>query len=84
VDDIEREAIRAEIQEFDDVDIVATARAGSSRSLHRYSAIPYDIARGCAAGHMPEMNVLCVIGDYSTQSDQPIMNNLKVPVRQSI
>jgi len=41
VDDIEREAIRAEIQ--DDVDIVATARAGSSRSLHRYSAIPYDI-----------------------------------------
>ena len=82
MDDIEREAIRAEIQ--DDVDIVATARAGSSRSLHRYSAIPYDIARGCAAGHMPEMNVLCVIGDYSTQSDQPIMNNLKVPVRQSI
>jgi len=43
VDDIEREAIRPEIQEFDDVDIVATARAGSSRSLHRYSAIPYDI-----------------------------------------
>jgi len=82
VDDIEREAIRAEIQ--DDVDIVATARAGSSRSLHRYSAIPYDIARGCAAGHMPEMNVLCVIGDYSTQSDQPIMKNLKVPVRRSI
>jgi len=63
---------------------VATARAGSSRSLHRYSAIPYDIARGCAAGHMPEMNVLCVIGDYSTQSDQPIMKNLKVPVRRSI
>lgn len=82
MDDIEREAIRAEIQ--DDVDIVATARAGSSRSLHRYSAIPYDIARGCAAGHMPEMNVLCVIGDYSTQSDQPIMKNLKVPVRRSI
>jgi len=69
---------------FTTAEINFNAGAGSSRSLHRYSAIPYDIARGCAAGHMPEMNVLCVIGDYSTQSDQPIMKNLKVPVRRSI
>jgi hypothetical protein len=73
-----------DIKEFDDVDIVATARDGSTRSVHRYKAIPYDIPRGCAAGYMPEMNVLCAIGDYSTQSDQPIMKNLNVPVRQSI
>jgi hypothetical protein len=33
---------------------------------------------------MPEMNVLCAIGDYSTQSDQPIMKKLKVTVRRSI
>jgi anaerobic selenocysteine-containing dehydrogenase len=58
-----------DIKEFDDVDIVATARDGSTRSLHRYKAIPYDIPRGCAAGYVPEMNVLCAIGDYSTQSD---------------
>ena len=73
-----------DIKEFDDVDIVATAHDGSTRSLHRYWAIPYDIPRGCAAGYMPEMNVLCAIGDYSTQSDQPIMKNLKVTVRRSI
>ena len=30
------------------------------------------------------MNVLCAIGDYSTQSDQPIMKNMKVTVRRSI
>jgi anaerobic selenocysteine-containing dehydrogenase len=73
-----------DIKEFDDVDIVATARDGSTRSLHRYKAIPYDIPRGCAAGYMPEMNVLCAIGDYSTRSDQPIMKKLKVTVRPSI
>lgn len=68
------------IKEFDDVDIVATARDGNTRSLRRYKAIPYGIPRGCAAGYMPEMNVLCAIGDYSTQSDQPIMKNVKVRV----
>lgn len=56
----------------------------ATRSLHRYKAIPYDIPRGCAAGYMPEMNVLCAIGDYSTRSDQPIMKKLKVTVRRSI
>lgn len=71
------------IKEFDDVDIVATARDGSTRSLHRYKAIPYAIPRGNAAGYMPEMNVLCAIGDFSTQSDQPIMKNVKVCVSLS-
>ncbi len=72
------------IEKFDEVDIVATARDGSTRSLRRYKAIPYGIPRGCAAGYMPEMNVLCAIGDYSTQSDQPIMKNVKVTVTPSI
>ncbi len=71
------------LTEFDPVDITATARDGSTRSLHGYLAVPYDIPRGCAAGYMPEMNVLCAIGDYSTQSDQPIMKHLKVTVVRS-
>jgi molybdopterin-dependent oxidoreductase alpha subunit len=71
------------ITEFDPVDITATARDGSTRSLAGYLAVPYDIPRGCAAGYMPEMNVLCAIGDYSTQSDQPIMKHLKVTVNRS-
>ncbi|GCE01009.1 formate dehydrogenase [Embleya hyalina] len=65
---------------FDPVDITATARDGSTRSLHGYLAIPYDLPRGCAAGYMPEMNVLCAIGDHSTQSDQPIMKHLDITV----
>ncbi|MFG2659721.1 FdhF/YdeP family oxidoreductase [Streptomyces sp. NPDC048425] len=68
------------IDEFDPVDITSTARDGSHRHLNGYLAIPYDIPRGCAAGYMPEMNVLCALVDYSTQSDQPIMKHVKVTI----
>ncbi|MEV0702112.1 FdhF/YdeP family oxidoreductase [Saccharopolyspora sp. NPDC050389] len=71
------------IGRLDDVDITSTARDGSTRTLRRYKAIPYDIPRGCAAGYMPEMNVLCAIGDYSTQSDQPLMKHVKITVQPS-
>ncbi|GAB3208747.1 FdhF/YdeP family oxidoreductase [Nocardia tengchongensis] len=72
-----------QLREFDEVDITSIARDGSTRKLLRYKVIPYDIPRGCAAGYMPEMNVLCAIGDFSTQSDQPIMKNLTVRVERS-
>ncbi|RVU27925.1 formate dehydrogenase [Streptomyces antnestii] len=68
------------IAEFDPVDITSTAKDGSQRHLNGHLAIPYDIPRGCAAGYMPEMNVLCALGDYSTQSDQPIMKHVKVTI----
>ncbi|TBO56401.1 FdhF/YdeP family oxidoreductase [Streptomyces kasugaensis] len=65
---------------FDPVDITSTAKDGTRRHLNGYLAVPHDIPRGCAAGYMPEMNVLCAIGDYSTQSDQPIMKHVKVTI----
>lgn len=68
------------IADLGPVDITSTAKDGSRRSLEGYLAIPYDIPRGCAAGYMPEMNVLCALSDYSTQSDQPIMKHLKVTI----
>ncbi|MEU1289303.1 FdhF/YdeP family oxidoreductase [Kitasatospora sp. NPDC005856] len=71
------------LAEFDRVDVTSTARDGSTRSVRGYLAVPYDIPRGCAAGYMPELNVLCAIGDYSTQSDQPIMKHLKVTVTRA-
>ncbi|WP_199745715.1 FdhF/YdeP family oxidoreductase [Amycolatopsis sp. WAC 04182] len=71
------------LSEFDPVDITSTAKDGTTRSLKGYLAVPYDIPPGCAAGYMPEMNVLCAIGDYSTQSDQPLMKHLKVTVERS-
>ncbi|MFD7873338.1 FdhF/YdeP family oxidoreductase [Streptomyces sp. NPDC059766] len=71
------------VHEFDPVDITSTAKDGSHRHLDGYLAIPYDIPRGCAAGYMPEMNVLCAIGDYSTQSDQPLMKHVKVTITRA-
>ncbi|WP_207918795.1 hypothetical protein [Saccharopolyspora karakumensis] len=71
------------INEFDDVDITSTARDGSTRHLQRYTAIPYDIPRGCAAGYTPEMNVLCALGDHSSQSDQPLMKHVTITVEPS-
>ncbi len=68
------------IAEGDLVDITATAKDGSVRRLEKYRALHYDLPRGSAAGYMPEMNVLIGLSDYSTQSDQPLMKNLKVRV----
>ncbi|MFE9764670.1 FdhF/YdeP family oxidoreductase [Streptomyces sp. NPDC005808] len=68
------------LSELDPVDITSTAKDGTHRHLDGYLAIPYDIPRGCAAGYMPEMNALCAIGDYSTQSAQPLMKHVKVTI----
>ncbi|MFF4346189.1 FdhF/YdeP family oxidoreductase [Streptomyces sp. NPDC001530] len=65
------------------VDITATAQDGSRRYLKRYRAIEYNMPRGCAAGYMPEMNVLVAASDYSRQSNQPLMKNIKVRVAPS-
>ncbi|MFG2330851.1 FdhF/YdeP family oxidoreductase [Streptomyces sp. NPDC048604] len=68
------------IEDMAPVDITSTAKDGTQRFLAGHLAVPYDIPRGCAAGYMPEMNVLCALGDYSTQSDQPIMKHVKVTI----
>ncbi|OIJ68541.1 FdhF/YdeP family oxidoreductase [Streptomyces mangrovisoli] len=71
------------IEPGDLVDITATARDGSRRRVERYRAVEYDMPRGCAAGYMPELNVLVAATDYSTQSDQPLMKNITVRVTPS-
>ncbi len=68
------------LREFDLIDITSFARDGSTRSVYGYRAIAYDIPPGSVAGYMPELNVLCAVGDYSTQSDQPLMKHQLVTV----
>ncbi|GAA2016982.1 FdhF/YdeP family oxidoreductase [Catenulispora yoronensis] len=68
------------IGQFAPVEVTATSKDGSQRSLKGYLAVEYAIPRGCAAGYMPEMNVLVGIRDYSEQSDQPLMKHLKVTI----
>ncbi|MCU1647773.1 MAG: formate dehydrogenase [Nocardia sp.] len=71
------------LSDMDLVDITSIAKDGSERTVNRYRAIPYDLPRGNAVGYMPELNVLCAIGDFSPQSDQPLMKHLTVSVRRS-
>jgi molybdopterin-dependent oxidoreductase alpha subunit len=66
--------------EFDLIDITSFARDGSTRTVWGYRAIAYDIPVGNVIGYMPELNVLCGIGDFSTQSDQPLMKHQIVSV----
>ena len=69
-----------DLDEFDTVDITSISRDGSKRTAYGYRAVRYDIPPGCAAGYMPELNVLCGIADYSTQSEQPVTKHLIVEV----
>jgi Anaerobic dehydrogenases, typically selenocysteine-containing len=65
------------------VDVTSFAKDGSTRQVFGYRAIPYNLPRGCAVGYMPELNVLCPIGDYSVQSDQPLMKHIIVEIKSS-
>ena len=71
------------LKKYDLVDMTSFAKDGSTRQACGYRAIPYNLPRGCAMGYMPELNVLCPIGDYSAQSDQPLMKHVVVEIKPS-
>jgi molybdopterin-dependent oxidoreductase alpha subunit len=68
------------IEQFDPVDVTSFSKDGSERGVYGYRAVSYEIPPGCAAGYMPELNVLCGIADFSTQSEQPVTKHLVVEV----
>jgi molybdopterin-dependent oxidoreductase alpha subunit len=68
------------LDEFDLVDITSHSRDGTTRTVHGYRAVRYEIPPGNAAGYMPELNVLCGIADFSTESEQPLTKHLVVEV----
>ncbi|GAA4460532.1 FdhF/YdeP family oxidoreductase [Phytohabitans houttuyneae] len=71
------------IGEFDLVDVTSFARDGTTRRVYGYRAVRYEIARGCAAGYMPELNVLCGLADRSADSGQPVTKHLVVEVTRA-
>ncbi len=68
------------LNRFDLVDVTSFAKDGSTRHVRGYVVVPYNLPRGCVIGYMPELNILCPIGDYSPQSDQPLMKHVIVEV----
>ncbi|BBZ11054.1 FdhF/YdeP family oxidoreductase [Mycobacterium branderi] len=71
------------ISEFDYIDITSVADDGTRRSVYGYRAVGYNIPRGCAAGYMPELNVLCPIGNFNRESGQPVMKHVPIEVTRS-
>jgi anaerobic selenocysteine-containing dehydrogenase len=71
------------LEEFDLVDITSFSKDGTTRTVYGYRSVRYEIPPGCAAGYMPELNVLCGIADVSTQSEQPVTKHLVVEVTPS-
>jgi molybdopterin-dependent oxidoreductase alpha subunit len=68
------------LDEFDLVDVTSFSKDGTERTVYGYRAVRYEVPPGCAAGYMPELNVLCGIADFSTQSEQPVTKHLVVEV----
>jgi molybdopterin-dependent oxidoreductase alpha subunit len=82
----EQDMREREIEQGQFVRITSTSRDGSTREVTDFRALRYDIPRGAAAGYMPELNALIGLADYSRQSDQPLMKNVRVrisPVAQA-
>jgi anaerobic selenocysteine-containing dehydrogenase len=71
------------LAEYDLIDVTSFARDGSTRRVNGYRAVAYDIPQGNVVGYMPELNVLCAIGDFSSQSDQPLTKHLVVEIAHS-
>jgi molybdopterin-dependent oxidoreductase alpha subunit len=71
------------LKKYDLVDLTSFGKDGFRRHLRGFRAIPYDMPRGCAMGYMPELNALCAVGDYSVQSDQPLMKHILVEIEPS-
>jgi anaerobic selenocysteine-containing dehydrogenase len=72
-----------DLGELDYVDITSIARDGTRRTVYGYRVVAYDIPRGSAAGYMPELNVLCPIGDFSSPSGQPVMKHVPIEITRS-
>jgi molybdopterin-dependent oxidoreductase alpha subunit len=71
------------LDEFDLIDITSFSKDGSTRTAYGYRAVRFEIPTGCAAGYMPELNVLCGIADYSAESEQPVTKHLAVEITPS-
>ena len=69
------------LDEFDLIDVTSFSRDGTHADRATATAPSATRSRpACAAGYMPELNVLCGIADFSTQSEQPVTKHLVVEV----
>jgi anaerobic selenocysteine-containing dehydrogenase len=71
------------LSQFESIDITSIASDGTRRTAYGYRAVKYNIPHGSVMGYMPELNVLCPVGDFGARSRQPLMKHLSVEVTRS-
>jgi anaerobic selenocysteine-containing dehydrogenase len=58
--------------------------ADEERVARRFTVVPYDIPRRCAATYFPEANVLVPIGSVAEKSNTPTSKSVVITIRPII
>jgi molybdopterin-dependent oxidoreductase alpha subunit len=75
-DDIREAGLKARQQ----VDLVSHFQ-GEERIARKFTIVPYDIPKGCAATYFPETNVLVPIGSVAEKSNTPASKSIVISLR---
>ncbi|HET7288358.1 MAG TPA: molybdopterin dinucleotide binding domain-containing protein, partial [Pyrinomonadaceae bacterium] len=54
---------------------------GEERIAPRFTIVPYDIPRGCAATYFPEANVLVPVRSVAEKSNTPVSKSVVISIR---
>ena len=54
---------------------------GEERIAPKFTVVPYDIPRGCAATYFPEANVLVPVGSVAEKSNTPASKSVVITIR---
>lgn len=54
---------------------------GEERIASKFSVVPYDIPRGCAATYFPEANILVPVGHVAEKSNTPASKSVVISIR---
>jgi molybdopterin-dependent oxidoreductase alpha subunit len=75
-EDIEAAGLKAQ----QPVDLVSHFN-GEERVATKFTVVPYDIPRGCAATYFPEANVLVPVGSVAERSNTPASKSVVISIR---
>ncbi|HXQ73244.1 MAG TPA: FdhF/YdeP family oxidoreductase [Pyrinomonadaceae bacterium] len=70
----------AGLQPQEAVDLVSHFN-GEERVAPKFTVVPYDIPRGCAATYFPEANVLVPLGSVAEKSNTPASKSVVISIR---
>jgi molybdopterin-dependent oxidoreductase alpha subunit len=71
---------QAGLQAQQAVDLVSHFN-GEERVAPKFTVVPYDIPRGCAATYFPEANVLVPVGSVAERSNTPASKSVVITIR---